>query len=176
MRTVLLKLIVVLSFIITSACTAIPEGPAFKQAAAPTKEQSLLYFYRPDTPPFLRSPDIYLNETKVLDLKNLAYSYVYVEPRRYSIRSSWSAGLSITDQIVVLDAKAGETYFLRQDSSAVTVYPMGIFNGSFQIVDSMLGMNEIQRTRYVAPVVKAVNTTLASNQQFPKMPVAKGNE
>ena len=176
MNSLLIRISAVLLLIVSTGCSVAPKGPPFTEAAPPTSQQSLIYFYRPDSPPFLRSPDIYINETKVVDMENQGYSYLYTAPGRYTIRSSWSADIFIGDKSITLDAKGGQTYFVQQNSWMKTWFPVALFDGSFQLVTKLQGMDELMKSRFVPPFVQTINTQLSSNQKFPVLAKVKDTE
>ena len=106
--------IAVTLLVLLQACaTTLHEGPKFSEARAPAAGEALVYVYRGHAPPLYFSPAISFDSVKVVDLANKGYTYVYVKPGEYTIRSEWPA-LAVAPSLNGKFAfAAGQTYFLR---------------------------------------------------------------
>ena len=76
--------------ILSGCATTMLEGPKFIEAKPPSAEESLVYFYRPNSSPYLLSPDLLVNGKKILSLGNQGYSYLYLKPGDYDNKVAWS--------------------------------------------------------------------------------------
>lgn len=98
---------------ITGCASTLHKGPQFLPAAPPNSDQALVYFYRPSNPPLWRSPTLYVNDIRIGDLYNEAYTYVYFTPGTYSIRTDWPWDTRVPDLQREGSFEAGKTYFVR---------------------------------------------------------------
>ena len=105
--------LLILSVFFLTGCTTTLSGPTFKQAVPPSSEKALVYFYRPDSTPYLLSPDLFVNNKKILDLGNKGYSYLYLEPGEHEIKVAWSFMSGRPDLQGKVKIEAGKTYFIR---------------------------------------------------------------
>lgn len=103
-----------IAFLVLNGCAyTMLNGKKFSEAPPPKSNEALLYIYRIHGGPHFRSPDITINDKMFIDLQNLGYSYKYLSPGEYSIKTKWSIDLSGRDREVNLKIKSGETYYIQ---------------------------------------------------------------
>jgi len=144
--------LLILSMSVLSSCaTTLLEGPKFTKANPPPAGKSLVYFYRPNSTPFWLSPDLLLNDKKILDLGNQGYSYLYLKPGEYEIKVAWSLMSGRPDMYGKIKAEAGKTYFIR--SHGHVYYDTIIYSSSSYLatVPTKTALNEINHCIYIKP-------------------------
>ena len=100
-------------FFITGCAATLHKGEKYSPAPPPSSEQALVYFYRPHSPPLWRNPMLYVNEIKIGDLYNQGYTYIYLAPGAYSIKTDWAWDAGVPDLKGEQTFEAGKTYFVR---------------------------------------------------------------
>jgi len=106
-----------------SACTSVRHveggnaysGPVFKTVEVQDKNKAVLYLYRPYRfGSALAAPAIFINNEKIVLLKNQRHIWLSLDPGKYVIEtrfnSDWSSG---KQDSYVLVAESGQNYFLR---------------------------------------------------------------
>lgn len=106
----ILPLFVVL---LLSACSA--TGPKFSVAVQPSKNEALIYLYRPDAPFFggIQS-HFYVDGNKVASLNKEGYTAFYLSPGAHTFKQHWSGMENANDTIQFpIELEPGETRYYR---------------------------------------------------------------
>lgn len=91
-------------------------GKPFKPLGGVSKDKAVVYLYRPSCMPYLRKPDVYLNNKKIIELANETYYPLSLPEGKYRVKVDWPDDTFIKDATVEFPVKAGESYYLRVDS------------------------------------------------------------
>jgi hypothetical protein len=136
------------------------EGPRFTEAAPPPAGEALVYVYRGYAPPFLFSPAISVDGTKIVDLPNRGYTHVYVKPGEYTIKSQWPLISTAPSREGKFSFAAGETYFVRlggtMDSSGTLTQQMYTVVSTLLSVPASVGQQEITECMAVKSEVERI--------------------
>lgn len=114
-----LKALSIFIVFILASCTTIPtDAPTFTTAPAAPDGYATVYFYRLGAQPYGKELRVNVNGRRVLEMPESAYTYMYVKAGTHTILTDWYnpplAPLPYSSAVFTLDAKAGETYYLRQ--------------------------------------------------------------
>jgi len=82
----------------------------FAAAPAPAAGEALLYIFRPGVPPLGARAVIYIDDVRIGDFPPWGYTYVYIKPGAYFIRTRWPNTPELKSEETF---SAGETYALR---------------------------------------------------------------
>jgi hypothetical protein len=107
-----------IAFILAS-CTSIPsDAPPFTPAPTAPDGYATVYFYRLGAQPYGKELRVNVNGKRVLEMPENAYTYVYVKAGTHTVLTDWYnpplAPMPYSSAAFTLEAKAGETYYLRQ--------------------------------------------------------------
>lgn len=128
--------------------------PEWVPAEPPAPPEALVYFYRPCSPPWLFSAELYLNETKVCDLKNRGYTYVYLPPGEYAVRTKWPGGPGASNVQGKFGVRAGQTQFIRVDNENWVLLNVVKWRSTLTSVGEKVATFEIKECNYIEPTVK----------------------
>ena len=92
----------------------------FQDAPTPTPDQTVLYIYRPDSPPMLRKASVFLNDQKVGDLASKEFTWINLPAGSYILHVKWSPELAISAENINLHIREKETIFLKIEPATVT--------------------------------------------------------
>ena len=152
MRVVNSGLLVVLLFVFLPGCsTTLLKGPKFKQANAPTDSQALVYIYRPNSTPYLLSPDVFLDGKKAMELGNQGYTYRYLKPGEHDIKVAWSFMSGRQDLEGKVKVEAGKTYFIRSHGHVAYTGTYYSSSGYLTTVPATDALKEINHCIYIKP-------------------------
>lgn len=99
-------------------CASTPRGPSFA-ATPPSDETAVLYVYRLHTPPYLRKPDIKINDVVVAELPTDSYTVLRLRPGNYTVKADWNGPLSLGLDGLILNVStsismsAGKSYYVN---------------------------------------------------------------
>jgi hypothetical protein len=147
-----------------SACTSArqseasnnPRVPAFKIVDIEDKNKAVLYIYRPYRfGSALAAPAIYINNHKIVVLRNQHHIWLSLNPGKYVIEtrlnSDWAYGDQYTYQLM---AESGQSYFLRVRAETtfnpILFPPMGTDFPLIAVKDSE-ALTELGDTQYLEP-------------------------
>ncbi|MDH3437118.1 MAG: DUF2846 domain-containing protein [Betaproteobacteria bacterium] len=115
-----MRLLFILLLLFLTACATTPyksDGPPFTNLATPVADAALVYLIRP--PNEIGSaiwPNVYVDESRVADLKNGTFTIVHLRPGTYKIRTvkdpqfflaqDWNSETQIS-------VEAGQLYFVE---------------------------------------------------------------
>ena len=157
------------SICLLASCATIPaKGPRFGGLAETKPGYSLLYIYRPhDNVGRWVWHDIFLNNTKVVGLADGSFTYVYVQPGKYSIHAEKSSFLSASDpgpgeitiepdstQFLLFDRKHEE--YLAPMLPPVPAYKI-IYQRWTIIVEKEKALPDLSQCQFVEPYVHFVS-------------------
>jgi len=153
MRVFSISWVLIFSMLILSGCSAtLLKGPQFKSAKPPKAEESLVYFYRPNSTPFLLSPDLLVNGKKILELGNQGYSYVYLKPGDYDIKVAWSFMSGRPDLEGKIKVEGGKTYFIRSHGHVSYNTITYSASGYLDSVSTTDALKEIKHCIFIKPI------------------------
>ena len=91
----------------------------FQEAPSPTADQTVLYIYRPDSPPRLRKTSVFINDQKVGDLASEEFTWVSLPAGSYSMHVTWSPDLFISTENIKVHIREKETVFVNIEPATV---------------------------------------------------------
>lgn len=143
-----------------SACSA--TGPRFMAAPQPSKNEALIYIYRPDAPFYgAIQSHFYVDDNKVVSLNKEGYSAFYLPYGAHIFKQHWT-GMDNAKETIQFPAslEPGETRYYRltialQSFEIVPLYP-GVFMSAshkwiIKNVPESEALHEIELTRYQPP-------------------------
>ncbi len=92
----------------------------FQDAPTPTADQTVLYIYRPDSPPMLRKASVFINNQKVVDLASKEFTWISLPAGSYILHVKWSPELAISAENINLHVREKETVFVKIEPATVT--------------------------------------------------------
>jgi len=140
-------------FLFMAGCAAV--GPKYAEVVLENPSNAIVFIYRPSPPQniFLTNayqygfaPDIYHGDRLLSGLNVNAYTYVEIEPghTRFSAKDK-VFGVDAPLVELKLDAKAGQSYYLRYEMRFSEETPAVL-----KIMPVELARQEIRKTRYVS--------------------------
>lgn len=160
------------SVCLLAGCATSAKGPRFEGLAEPKLGYSLLYIYRPhDNVGRWVWHDVFLNNTKVVGLLDGSFTYVHVQPGKYSIHAKKSCFLSASDpglgeitvepdstQFLLFDRKHEEYVGLGNPMSPFMPVPK--YKTIYQrwtVVEKDQALPELSQCKFVQPYVQFVS-------------------
>jgi hypothetical protein len=111
MRT--LRLIILSFLILLSGCASVPEGPRFS-VVENESETAIVYVYRLYTPPYMRKPDIKVNDIMVAELPTDSYTVIRVKSGTYTFKTDWGfLDNLILSKSAKISVEAGKSYYIN---------------------------------------------------------------
>ncbi len=92
---------------------------SFQDAPAPTVDQTVLYIYRPDSPPALRKASVFINDQQVGELASKEFTWITVPPGSYILHVKWSPELFISPENINVHIREKETVFIKIEPATV---------------------------------------------------------
>ncbi|MGV8073015.1 MAG: DUF2846 domain-containing protein [Syntrophobacteraceae bacterium] len=155
------QMFVFLLLLFITCCATPPEkGQRFTRIAETKPDYSLLYIYRPYE--YIGRgvwPEVFFNEIKTVALVNESYTYVYIKPGNYRIRSEKSEFLSGLGNIPgEISIEPNSEYFLLLDRKyqRLGFYNYKAVHERWTLVDKNEAVSEIRRLRFIKPYVDLV--------------------
>jgi hypothetical protein len=125
---------------------------SFQYAPPPKDGYSLVYFYRPKSPPALKSPKVFVGGKQFFKLANKSYTWLYIKAGKHSVSTNWGFLGKGMNRRLNIDVASGTTYYLRFSSSSGTQS-----NTKIRAVDGYLAEKEFPKLKkYITPDSKYV--------------------
>lgn len=143
-----------------SAEVAAPESEVAAEAAlatapeaspAPREGYAVIYIYRPDSPPIMRSPKILVDGKETLKLSNKSYSWFYVLVGNHSVKTHWGYFDKSMAKSVSLTVESGGTYYVRAGGTKSIQGTYDEYHTSLDPVDATLAVKEIKKLKKFIP-------------------------
>lgn len=129
----------------------------FEKAPAPPEGYAVVYIYRPDSPPILRSPKIIVDGKETLKLSNKAYSWFYVRPGNHAVATEWGIFGGAQEKNISLTVENGKTYYLRAGGTKSSQGSYDSYHSTLDPVDENLAGKELKKiTRYIPATPQTV--------------------
>lgn len=108
-------LAIALSVFCLEGCATLASGPVFSEAKAPPPraEKALVYVFRERAEPVAWGTTVYVDRAVVTSLRNKGFTWAYLDPGEYRIRTVWNLLSGQSNAAFQLTARAGETYYLE---------------------------------------------------------------
>jgi len=149
-----LKIISLTIFITLTGCAAtLHKGPKFTVAPPPANGLALVYLYRPHSPPLWRSPTIYINNLEIMDLYNQGYTYLYVKPGKYHIKTDWSFDAGAPDLEGDATFKSGKTYYIKLGGNMSFSGNTVKTSSSLGSISPVMARSEIAQCMFINPKI-----------------------
>ncbi len=121
----------------------------FSSVEKTSSDQTVLYVYRPHSPPVLRKPEIRINGVVLGDLAQWEYFGLTLAPGQYRVEVDWAWDTLITDSSLNVDLERKRPYYIRVVSDVSGVYfvgsPVMTFGGSANAVSEAQALEELKR-------------------------------
>lgn len=177
MNKVFWYLFIIWMLLTSNGCIFVSRGPLFSEAKAPPPGYALVYLYRQDSPPKWRTPDIFMNDLKILDLKNRGYSKLYLTGGSYKFSSIWALDTGVPDQSLVIELEGGKEYFIRlhtlmkHSSTNTIVLPMnsppGVTTYSSTRYDFQSSLERVSREQALAEISALTYVPTLTGEVYP---------
>ena len=86
---------------------------SLQDAPAPTADQTVLYIYRPDSPPALRKASVFINDQQVGELASKEFTWISLPAGSYILHVKWSPELFISTANINVHIREKETIFVK---------------------------------------------------------------
>lgn len=104
---------IVLLCIFLSGCASAPQGPRFSEVKI-YSDTAVVYVYRLHTPPYMRKPDIKVNDVVVGELPTDSYTVLRLRPGTYTIKTDWGfLDNLILSKSATLSVISGKSYYIN---------------------------------------------------------------
>jgi hypothetical protein len=146
-----------------------PDAQPFREVSEPRPGFAILYIYRPHhNIGRLVWPEVFLNEQKIVGLRNEGYTVVYVKPGSYRVRTEGSPLSAMPNIPGEFQISSNESYFLKFDRSynrfTAPAGPLGTPSPTFTtnyerwtLVPRPMALTEISNCFFVPPYVQVVS-------------------
>lgn len=91
----------------------------FQEAPSPKADQTVLYIYRPDSPPMLRKASVFINDQKVGELASKEFTWIGLPAGSYILHVKWSPELAISAENINVHIREKETIFVKIEPATV---------------------------------------------------------
>jgi hypothetical protein len=92
---------------------------SFQDAPVPTADQTVVYIYRPDSPPALRRASVYINDQQVGELASKEFTWITILPGSHILHVKWSPELFISPENFNVHIREKETIFIKIEPATV---------------------------------------------------------
>ncbi|GEM_PF-4806701 len=133
------------------AAAEAPLATAPEASPAPRDGNALVYIYRPDSPPILKSPKILVDGKETLKLSNKSYSWFYVPAGSHSIKTDWGYFGKSMAKSVSLTVESGATYYVRAGGTKSMQGTYDEYHTNLDPVDATLAVKEIKKLKNYIP-------------------------
>lgn len=82
-------------------------------ASPPQAGYALVYFYRPKSPPALKSPKVLVDDREYFRMANQGYTWLYLPVGTHTIRTNWGGLANHLNQHLTITAANGATHYVR---------------------------------------------------------------
>lgn len=154
-RVIMRYLVLIIALL--GGCATPPKGNPFSELAETRAETTLVYVYRVGVPPYARSPEMLFNGIEKATVVNESFTYFYLEPGKYQIKTKWALDLIFLNQTGSYEFEAGKRYFVKLDGSMNSLGMAGdviVTSTASRIVvmSEEHAIPEVRKTRYVEPL------------------------
>ena len=144
------------------------QSPRFTPAPVAAEGYATLYIFRPwQASGGAVWPVTFLNDVKIADVEALSYTYVYLRPGAYHVRTERSQlATAMGNRPFDFEIPATQTYYLQFGNSAPnTTVPIGgggyvgipaVGSWDWQLVTEARAMKVLAKTRYLPPYVQTL--------------------
>jgi hypothetical protein len=143
-------------FLLVGFATA--TGPQFQRLENTPKDGAILYMYRGDFGgnQSAYTPDLLINDIKVVELKRNAYTYIYLSPGKYklSFRNNIISGYPDLDG--EFEVSAGQRKFMKIFDPVSASGTVITYTSSIREMDENSALKEISSMRFDAPIVPSI--------------------
>ena len=91
----------------------------FQDAPVPTADKTVLYIYRPDSPPALRRASVFIDDQQVGELASKEFTWITVPPGSHILHVKWSPELFISPENFNVHIREKETIFIKIEPATV---------------------------------------------------------
>jgi uncharacterized protein DUF2846 len=144
-------LAIIFAIIILPACTMrnSPNTAELSEIKPENKTESVVYIYRPySMSNIMLSPEVFINDKKIGEVKNNSYLYVRVLPGKHSLELKLDARYSGVQQLE-LNAWPGQSIFIRVNTALKFEMNKPYSRSfNFQQVDKKNALSDIQKMQY----------------------------
>lgn len=142
-----------------SGCATIPEAAlSYKPAPPPEPGSAIVYFYRVGAYPASRTPSVYINQKKIFDPPENAFTWIYVQEGKHKLLIDWAWDTGPPDLKADFTVKSAESYFVKISGSFEMVMLSCKFGSTAQLIPKAEAEKELQKCcRYLAPQNHQIN-------------------
>lgn len=117
----------------------------------PSAGQALVFFYIERYDPVKSQPTLYIDGDPIVELPGNSYSWVYVKPGLHAVRTMWGHRDAGMNAHIMHEFKAGESAFLKCDTTALHFGPFYNVSGEVRSVSPETAYRGIQNATYRRP-------------------------
>lgn len=120
----------------------------FQYASPPKAGHALVYFYRPKSPPALKSPKVLVGQQEYFRMANQSYTWLYLPVGTHTVSTNWGGLAKHLNRMLTMTVENGATYYVRLSATTGDHY-----NANLALVDEHLAKKEFPKLqRSVEPV------------------------
>jgi len=109
--------VAILALALTACATISENAPPYSPAPPPDQGSAIIYLYRVGAYPKLRTPGVYVDDRKIFDPPEKAYTWTYASEGRHNILIDWMWDTGAPDLKFNIDLKSGEAYYIKISGS-----------------------------------------------------------
>lgn len=142
-----------------SGCVTIPEdAPSYEPAPPPDPGNAIVYFYRVGAYPTARTPSVFLNQMKIFDPPENAFTWIYVQEGKHKLFVDWAWDTGAPDLKADLIIKSGESYFVKISGRVVMFLLSYKFLSIAELIPQEQAEMELQKCcRFLSPQNHKIN-------------------
>lgn len=91
----------------------------FQEAPTPAANQTVLYIFRPASPPMLRKASVFINDQHAGDLASKEFTWISLPAGSYILHVKWSPELAISTKNINVHIREKETVFVGIEPGTV---------------------------------------------------------
>jgi hypothetical protein len=150
--------LVIAAALILGGCATLPaDAPQYSRATAAPEGYATVYFYRVGAPPKLRTPTVLLDNKKISEPPELAYTWVYVKAGTRKFRVEWLRDTGWPAVEFMGGVSGGASYYYKITGTFEAQGLTHILGSSTRLIPSPIAEAELRDCcKYIKPLIQVV--------------------
>ncbi|MFH2138787.1 MAG: DUF2846 domain-containing protein [Candidatus Omnitrophota bacterium] len=164
MKIKLSVIILIFLLMFISGCATVSKKlPQYEQITSLKDGYAIVYIYRDNAYPLLHSPMVTIDDKKIFQPKERAYSWVYLKDGKHKIKFNWGTLSGGADVEFELEVKNKQHYYLKLHGSYSGEHKIIMIETTFTSIVSILDQEVAEKElieldcRYVAPITDIID-------------------
>ena len=143
--------------LIVTGCATPQLGELFSDAPSPPNNHALVYVYRVHSPPYLRTPALYVDGIKAVGIADRGYSWLNIRGGEHDFEVRWPWDLKALNIKKTVTLQAGKTHYFFLAGDFALEGLTTITSSGFGEVSEEEARDAIKQCRFVKPLVHEID-------------------